>query len=90
MKSAGDSIRYHEEKIPWHAVRVGDLVLVKQDEQIPADLILVDTSSPDGFCYVDTVNLDGESNLKARRALTCTYSKTSMHEDKVSVAIEKL
>jgi len=68
--------RLCEQAIEWQAVRVGDLLVVKQDEQLPADMILIDTDAADGICYVDTVNLDGESNLKPRHALTCTQART--------------
>ncbi|KAK2957007.1 ion-transporting P-type ATPase [Blattamonas nauphoetae] len=47
---------------------VGDLVYVSQDEEIPADLIILATSGTDGICYVNTMNLDGEANLKTKRA----------------------
>ncbi|KAK2945273.1 phospholipid-transporting P-type ATPase [Blattamonas nauphoetae] len=51
-----------------HEICVGDLVYVSQDEEIPADLIILATSGQDGICYVNTMNLDGEANLKTKRA----------------------
>ena len=53
----------------WKSVQVGDFVRIYNDEQIPADLIVLATSDPDGACYVETKNLDGETNLKVRNAL---------------------
>lgn len=54
---------------------VGDLVLVKQDQEVPADCILLKSSSKDdGIVYVDTANLDGEVNLKQYRAFGQTHS----------------
>lgn len=53
----------------WKNVRVGDFVRIYNDEEIPADIIILSTSDSDGACYVETKNLDGETNLKVRHAL---------------------
>ena len=63
----------------WKKVQVGDVVQVSMswrpiayqqlvaDEIIPADLLMLATSAPEGVCFVETANLDGETNLKQRR-----------------------
>ena len=55
----------------WKNVRVGDFVRIYNDDQIPADIVILSTSDPDGQCYVETKNLDGETNLKPRQSLHC-------------------
>eukprot|EP00052_Salpingoeca_macrocollata_P021823 m.187947 g.187947 ORF g.187947 m.187947 type:complete len:1126 (-) comp21635_c1_seq3:101-3478(-) len=55
--------------VQWKDVQVGDVVLVRRDEEAPADLVLVHSSGEDGLCYVSTMNLDGETSLKARRCV---------------------
>ncbi|OHT08713.1 phospholipid-translocating P-type ATPase, flippase family protein [Tritrichomonas foetus] len=60
--------------IEWRKVLVGDVLLIKKNEQIPADVVLLNTSEPEGIAYVDTCNLDGETNLKVRQALPQTKS----------------
>lgn len=56
----------------WKSVQVGDFVRLYNDEEIPADVVVLSTSSEDGACYVETKNLDGETNLKVRNALHAT------------------
>lgn len=53
----------------WKNLRVGDIVKVEKDEFFPADLILLSSSNDDDICYVETMNLDGETNLKRKQCL---------------------
>lgn len=63
----------------WDQLRVGDIVKVLKDEFFPADLILLSSSYDDGICYVETMNLDGETNLKLKQGLELTFD--SLHDD---------
>ncbi|KAG0239908.1 hypothetical protein B0O80DRAFT_491333 [Mortierella sp. GBAus27b] len=56
----------------WQDVKVGDIVYLQNNDPIPADMIILSTSEADGLCFVETKNLDGETNLKIRRGLTAT------------------
>ncbi|XP_010936763.1 putative phospholipid-transporting ATPase 9 isoform X2 [Elaeis guineensis] len=58
----------------WKNLRVGNIVKVDKDEFFPADLILLSSSYEDAICYVETVNLDGETNLKLKQSLEVTSS----------------
>ncbi|KAK2954436.1 ion-transporting P-type ATPase [Blattamonas nauphoetae] len=56
------------ESIPTEQVVVGDFVLLRSNEEIPADILLLSSSEPQNIAYVNTMNLDGEGNLKTKRS----------------------
>ncbi|KAE8736256.1 putative phospholipid-transporting ATPase 9 [Hibiscus syriacus] len=68
----------HFDHTEWKNLRVGDIVKVEKDEFFPTDLILLASSYNDAVCYVETMNLDGETNLKLKQALEVT---SSLHDD---------
>lgn len=49
-------------------VKVGDILLVTENEDFPADMVILATSQNDATCFVQTSSLDGEKNLKTRKA----------------------
>ena len=51
----------------WSNLKVGQIVRVLRDQEIPADLILLSASHRE--CYVETSMLDGETNLKQKSTL---------------------
>ncbi|CAN6283189.1 unnamed protein product [Urochloa humidicola] len=67
----------HWESTPWKRLQVGDIVRIKQDGYFPADLLFLSSTNPDGVCYIETANLDGETNLKIRKALEKTWDFVS-------------
>lgn len=64
---SSESERY--KKVLWQDIRVGDLVHLSNNETVPADILLLRTSEPHGICYIDTCDLDGETNLKRREVV---------------------
>ena len=51
-------------------IRAGDIIKLSGKTAVPADMIIVLTSlySDGNQCYVETTNIDGETNLKLREA----------------------
>ena len=68
------------ESVRWVGVKVGDIVRVESEEPFPADLVLLATSEPEGLCYIETANLDGETNLKIKQAIPETATLVSPNE----------
>uniref|UniRef100_A0A8C1NAQ2 Phospholipid-transporting ATPase n=1 Tax=Cyprinus carpio TaxID=7962 RepID=A0A8C1NAQ2_CYPCA len=60
------------EIVHWEKVSVGEVVRAANGDHLPADLIILSSSEPQGMCYIETSNLDGETNLKIRQGLQIT------------------
>ncbi|KAG9321717.1 hypothetical protein KVV02_006631 [Mortierella alpina] len=64
---AGPQPEYIKEQ--WHNLRVGDFIMIKNNQAVPADAIILSTSETEGSCFIETKDLDGETNLKTRVSL---------------------
>ena len=65
----------HWDKVKWRDVQIGDIVKLHRDEAAPADLVLLSTKSTDNVAYIETMALDGETNLKTKQALRSIADK---------------
>jgi len=63
-------------------VLCGDIVFVQNMQTFPCDIVLMSSSYQDGHCYVETSNIDGETNLKLRQ---CT-PETAHYRDIDSIS----
>jgi phospholipid-translocating ATPase len=66
---------YAKQEVQSQHIEVGDIVYLREDEQVPCDLLLLKSSGADGSCFITTTNLDGETNLKPRQAPAATRDK---------------
>ena len=67
-----DGVTGERNTLAWKDVKVGDIVVVLRDEFFPADLLFLSSSNSEGTCYVETKNLDGETNLKLKKCVEAT------------------
>lgn len=57
----------HWARTKWQDIQVGHVVKLKRDDAAPADMVLLHANGPNGIAYIETMALDGETNLKSKR-----------------------
>eukprot|EP01137_Pigoraptor_chileana_P025686 Opistho-2@95508 len=55
-------------------IQCGDIIYLEGNEEFPCDMVLLKSSNADGSCYVQTANVDGETDLKSRISLAATQA----------------
>lgn len=73
----------------WKDIRVGEVIKISSNQTLPCDMVLLSTSDSTGVAYVQTRNLDGESNLKTRYAKQETQMKSPLGDMGVLIKCEK-
>ncbi|PVU96079.1 hypothetical protein BB561_001398 [Smittium simulii] len=66
------NMTYRWKSKKWMNLQVGDIIMIGKDEWIPADCIVLATSTLDATCFVETSSLDGETTLKQKVAPNVT------------------
>jgi magnesium-transporting ATPase (P-type) len=69
------------DSIKWKDIEVGKILKVLKNEVIPADLLVIKSSADNGYSYLQTTNLDGESALKPRETPVIFQEKVSKEKD---------
>lgn len=67
INSHGNSFDWVQVK--WKDIRVGDVIKLARDHSVPADIALLHANGPNGVAYIETMVLDGETNLKSKQPL---------------------
>lgn len=62
--------------VHWENLRVGNIVRLTDEEEVPADVVVLATSNPEGIAYVETSKLDGETTLKFKQGVKETRTET--------------
>ena len=89
-----DSINNSEEVIVFRkngfvssaseTLRSGEIIIIYENRNIPADMIVLDSGFRNGTCYVETSSLDGEKALKLKIANIKTQGIISDYVDEDS------
>lgn len=66
----------------WKDIAVGEIVKLNDKSPVPADIVVLSSSEPEGMCYIETSSLDGENNLKLKQAL----HETNSHKTDISIS----
>eukprot|EP00397_Hematodinium_sp_SG-2012_P000698 GEMP01000699.1.p1 GENE.GEMP01000699.1~~GEMP01000699.1.p1 ORF type:complete len:748 (+),score=124.00 GEMP01000699.1:32-2275(+) len=76
------------EEVFWEELRVGDVIQLSYGDGVPADVILLSTSAETGTTYVETKNLDGETNLKGKVTHPKVQAAFSTYTNRVQAWLE--
>jgi len=67
--------------VQWKELLIGDVIRLKKNEAVPADIVLLVTSEEGGIAYIETADLDGETNLKTRHVEPTLQDRISSQSD---------
>ena len=70
-------------KTSWDRVKLGQIVKIEKGDYFPCDLLLIYSSNKNGVAYVETKNLDGETNLKFKEAPKEIYKDILREGEKI-------
>jgi phospholipid-translocating ATPase len=70
------------ETIKWQDLNVGDIIKMERNDPAPADIALLHTSGDNNVAFVETMALDGETNLKSKQT-TALMSKTIITQEDI-------
>jgi phospholipid-translocating ATPase len=73
----------HWAKVKWKSLRVGDIIRLKRDEAVPADIVLLHAKGEHHIAYIETMALDGETNLKSK-ITTSSLARACATESKLA------
>lgn len=57
------------------SLRLGEIIVIEENQEIPADIIILDSNNKNGKCFVETATLDGEKAAKTKICQSETYGK---------------
>jgi phospholipid-translocating ATPase len=66
--------------LKWRDVKVGDIIKLQRDDPVPADMVLLHSDGVNGIAYIETMALDGETNLKSKQAPPCLAKRCGSEE----------
>jgi phospholipid-translocating ATPase len=73
----------HWAKVKWRKLKVGDIIKLRRNEAVPADIVLLHAEGANDVAYIETMALDGETNLKSK-VTTTSLAKACATESKMA------
>lgn len=74
----------HWATLKWNEVKVGDIIRLERNDPVPADIVLLHSDGPNGVAFIETMALDGETNLKSKQAPVSLASRCNTLEGLVA------
>ncbi|KAH8788465.1 hypothetical protein F5883DRAFT_479211 [Diaporthe sp. PMI_573] len=65
--TGSNSTRFQWMTSRWKDLKVGEIIMLGRNDDVPADIVLLHVDGEDGLAYVETMALDGETSLKAKQ-----------------------
>ena len=69
-------------------IKVGDLLEIVANQRVPADLVLLHTSDPQGSVFIRTDQLDGETDWKLRNPVRVTQALSPPHIAEMGIKLQ--
>ncbi|CAF3572923.1 unnamed protein product [Rotaria sordida] len=73
----------------WQDLSVGSIVRIHADQTVPADILLLSSTSYESTCYLDTAAIDGETNLKQKIIPSCFLNISKPEETKFELQCDQ-
>lgn len=64
----------------WEDIKAGMIIRLEKDQEVPADVLVLHSSNVSGLVFVDTMNLDGETNLKEKMAISENFDEKDIRK----------
>ena len=69
-------------------IQSGEIILLRKGEKCPVDGIVLESSSEEGECFVETADLDGETNLKRRERIEVGEERGEIETEEANEKLE--
>eukprot|EP00484_Ammonia_sp_Unknown_P018282 CAMPEP_0197033670 /NCGR_PEP_ID=MMETSP1384-20130603/12014_1 /TAXON_ID=29189 /ORGANISM="Ammonia sp." /LENGTH=1280 /DNA_ID=CAMNT_0042463511 /DNA_START=76 /DNA_END=3918 /DNA_ORIENTATION=+ len=81
QKLSLDHDRVQIEDIASCKIQLGDLIVLKEGDRVPCDMILLYTENKNGTTYIKTDQLDGETDWKLRKSIASIQKQFARYQD---------
>lgn len=69
----------NDKTIASSKIKVGDLIILHENQTVPCDMILLHCSNPNGSTFIKTDQLDGETDWKLRKSVPHIQKQYASH-----------